>query len=185
MKMKTKIAMLLVLFAACGLVILPGCLQPPEGTVFVDTDGDGVFDALAPDADGDGKADLDEKGEPKIIEGSKGYRTAEAIDAVLPIVLTTIGTILGGGGLAAGLLAGGAAWKKSKLARIVMNLVMSIQAGREELKTTPKMQAALAIVDKMLKTAQSPETEAMVMDVKKVIKAAKDAKVAEADAEAA
>ncbi len=178
MKMRSKLLMRLVLVALSALVMLPGCPQAPAGTVLIDTDGDGNYDALARDDDGDGKPDLDKDGQPKIVKGSKGYKIAETIDAVLPIVLTTVGTILSGGALSAGLLAGGAAWKKAKFARLGMNLVMSVQAARDNLKKTPEMKAALKIVNEALDAVQSPETQAMVTEVKKVVKAAKDAKAA-------
>lgn len=189
MNRKLKFVMLLVLFAAGTMLLcVPGCRKPPEGTVLIDFDGDGQLDALARDADRDGKPDLDEDGVPQIIAGSKVYKAAEAVDVVLPTLLTVVGALAGGGGLSAVLIILGAAWKKMKLGRNIANLVMSVQAAREKLAETPNMKTALKIVDEMLSAVQDPETEAMVRQIKKAITAARQAKgdpIAKALAEAA
>lgn len=172
MKLKSKIAMLLLLFAAAIVLIVPGCAKVPA-SVMIDTDGDGKVDALALDADRDGVADLDGAGNPKILAGPKTQNIVDTADAFGPTILTVVGALAGGGSLGAILIAVAAAWKKAKFARIIMNLVMSVQAVRMKLADTPKMTAALEIVDEMLRTVQDPETEAMVREIKAAIMAAK------------
>lgn len=154
------------ILSICALLILgglmaaiTGCMHPPEGTVFIDFDGDDKVDALAVDANKDGVPDLDADGNPKIVAGSEGYKIAEGADSVVPQVLMWLGGVIG----VPVLVGVGAAWKGSRFGRVLMNTVMSVQAARRRLKDEGNS-AALAIVDEALST-QAADT---VKEIRKI-----------------
>lgn len=150
-----------LLVSALCLMALPGCINPPTGTVFIDTDGDGRVDALAWDRNRDGIPDKDAEGKPDILAESKGYVAAETADAILPQALMALG-----GALGVPILVGvGAAWKGARFGRIFMNTVMSIQVARQRLKDKGSIEA-LAMLDETLEAAQTEKTIAMVKEVK-------------------
>ena len=156
---------ILILIAAVvamllAMIFIPGCLNPPIGTVFIDVDGDGRIDALAQDLDHDGLPDLDANGHAMIIAGSQGYGVAERIDEISPGILGAIGGLLG-----LPVLVGiGAAWKGARFARIFQNTIMSVQMARKALKDLD-MTGALAVVDAAL-NEQPQATQAAVEKAK-------------------
>lgn len=152
-----------------GIGCLPGCINPPEGTVFVDLNGDGTVDALAADVNQDGVPDTDAGGRVLVIPGSEGYKTAEAVDSIVPEILMWTGAAFG-----IPVLVGiGAAWKGSRWGRIFMNTVMSVQKAREDLKEwkAPNAEEALAVVDKALEEVQRqyPQTKNEVLKTKEAL----------------
>jgi hypothetical protein len=167
--------MMVVLFCILpvGLLItmvgVSGCVNPPTGTVYIDTNGDGQPDALAWDRNGDGQPDaIPGTTQPAIVPGSQHYATAEKIDSGAPVALGGLAGILtmcGLGGVGAVVGAVGAAWKGSKFARAVTNLVMSIQVARQATKDAGGL-PALAVVDDALRQVQDPSTIALVTAVK-------------------
>ncbi len=166
MKKWTIILLIGLLCTSMTCFLASGCFNPPTGTVLIDTNGDGIGDALAIDADEDGEPDLDEDGNPLIVEDSKKwYAAGEAADAIGPALLTTIGGLLG-----VPLLIGvGAVWKGTKWGRIVANTVMSVQAAREALSKRGKTGAEyLKVVDDALFEAQKqyPKTKAAIKKIK-------------------
>ena len=159
----------------CAIVILlvAGCVNPPEGTILIDTDANLTYDALAWDRDNDGVADLTPEGALDIVAGSGGYAVAEQIDAVAPSALLTSSTIttLFGGGAVGAILAGlGAWWKTAKPSRMLMNLIMAVQTARQKVKDEGGLEV-LTVLDDALATS-GPETAKVVRDLKKKLEIA-------------
>lgn len=143
-----------ILAMSCVMAAVPGCLNPPAGTVYIDTNGDGVPDALAVDENRDGVPDADADGKPLIVEGSaKYYKPAAAADSVMPTILAVAGGLAG-----IPVLTGiGAAWKGARFGRIFANTVMSIQAARQKLKDKG-LKDALDVLDETLDETQTQAT---------------------------
>ena len=161
----------LLLLLAVLLIALPfACGKSPVGTVWIDTDGNGIADALAVDADKDGQPDLDESGNFKIVQGTPSKKTVEAFhkaDDWASGIFSTAGNVAGtlGGGFVGAILIGlAAAWRSNKFGRIFLNTVTTVQAARKRLKAQG-LGDALEIVDEAL-SDQLPETIKMVKDVK-------------------
>lgn len=159
-----KLMVVLVLAAGGAGVVMsvPSCVEPPDGTMLIDTNNDLVKETLVLDADKDGVPDLDDEG--KVIPvNAELYKKAAGVDDVLPPVLTAAGTILGGlGGVV--LTAIGAAWRQSRFARTYANTVTHIQMGRQRLQDQG-LEGALAVMDEAL-GSQAPATIKEVAKIK-------------------
>jgi len=156
--MKVRWCFLVTVFV--GLIFVAGCVSPPEGTMFVDLEGNGI-EVLVQDADKDGVPDVDAAG--NVIPVSYGvYKGADIVDSTVPTVLGAIGTIFG-----APLLVGvGAWWHKARAGRLVANLIASVQAGRAKLKTQTNGEVLLEAFDKALEDIQDPQTILLVKELK-------------------
>lgn len=141
--------------------LLTGCWSTPPNTITIDVDGDGQVDALAQDADGDGIPDLDSEGVPIILPGSEHYRLTGTVDNAAPSLLTALGAILGVPLVGAI----GAFWGRAKPARMISNLISSVQYARQKLQDEGG-DGLLDAFDEMLEKAQSPELQEMVAKIK-------------------
>ncbi len=165
--MNAKQGMALVAAGMIGLLLLlllmtQGCLKPPDGMMYFDSDGDGKTDSLAYDRNSDGEADLDDEGKPEIVPGSSGYRTAQRVDAIGPGAIAWIGSLFG----MPALVGIGWAWRRAKWGRIFMNTVMSVQQARQVLQQVHSPDAAAQLVDEALRNKQTAETYAAIKKIK-------------------
>lgn len=162
---KTHWAGLLVVSLAAAMILavallVGGCINPPEGTLGIDTDGDGIMDTLVVDADKDGKPDLDPNGNPMPLKDvSKYYKPASIIDRIVPDTLLGLSAWFGIPLLGAV----GAAWKGSKWAKMVANLVLAIQAVRNK---TNGGKVSLNQIDAILKKIETQPTADAVAKIK-------------------
>lgn len=167
MKPVLALSLLISLFL---LLSLSSCATPPAGTVWLDTDNNGVADSLALDADKNGIPDADANGQVMLVSGTPSKKTVEAAeraDEYGPTVLGTAGGIampLGGGLVGAILMGIAAAWRNAKFGRIFLNTVTTIQNARRKLMAEGAG-AGLQLLDDAL-SQQLPETMKMVADVK-------------------
>ncbi len=159
MKRNLTIGMLLV---SCVFFVALGCayLSPPIETVPVDTDGDGVNDALAVDANNDGVPDTDAQG--NILIDSRAQRNRMVGKAAEGIVGegTLLWTLLGGGGVAAAALA---LAKKHKLFQVLADTITSVQNVRDKAKKGEPL--TLKDIDEIL-SGQSFATRQAIKKVK-------------------
>ena len=153
------------------LFVIGGCNKPPVGTVWVDTDNNGLRDMLVVDKDADGQPDIDEAGNMLPIDTGltkKQVEMADKLDKTGPDVLAAAGgitTALGGGIIGVILTGLGALWRNAKIGRQVTNLIATVQAGRSALANKDKG-TALKLLDDAL-SKQLPETVKMVAEVKR------------------
>ncbi len=153
--------LLLCVLLACAILFTSGCVNPPPDTIPVDQNGDGQVDFLSLDTDGDGLADLGPDGEPLIVPNSQHYSTASTTDKVAPEILAWVGAFFG-----INIVAGiGAWWKLAKPAKLLMNLVMSIQAGRQQLKDSGDI-TGLKVFDAVQRQLQLPGLITLIMGIK-------------------
>ena len=162
---------------ACGGCETFSQFEPEPGTVLVDTDANGVADAVGVDADKDGAVDLTEDGTPILdAEATASYRAWQtknvAANTAVDAGAATGDVLLFGGipvlGLAAGALK---LWLSNrKKSAIQRNVVASVQAGRQvlgNLETTGTVPVGtLGKVDAAIRAVQDTVTQIEVKRVK-------------------
>ena len=158
----------LVTLFVLGLVGLSagivGCFNPPQKTMWLDTDLDGTPDILAVDANEDGIADEDEAGNPILAltpEEMKKYQAILASDKYGPEALALSGGLFG----LPILVAIGGIWRSVKFGRVLTNTILSIQNARSVLKAQgPK--GSLEILDAALDQGQVQGTRDAIEAIK-------------------
>ena len=147
-----------------GMVGVAGCFNPPQRTIWVDTNLDGSPDILAVDANEDGIADEDEAGNPILAlspEEMKKYQALLASDKYGPEALA-----LGGGLFGLPLLVAiGGIWKSVKFGRVLTNTILSIQQARATLKKYGPT-GSLEVLDGALSEGQVQGTRDAIAAVK-------------------
>lgn len=150
-------SILILTAIALSLLVFTSCETPVKTVPYTDDQGN---EFLAYDADEDGQPDLNEAGQVLVIPLSEHAKYADMTDNVIPGLLTTIG--LSAGIPILGVI--GAFWQKWKLGRSAMNIIATIQAGRQRLKDGG-FDEALNVIDETL-GEQTKETTKFVRDVK-------------------
>lgn len=153
MKRLTMILLFVMLLPAAN-----GCIHPPKGTTWLDVDGQTML--VMADEDGNPIRDP-ATGEYLIVADGKYVKTVDAADSLGSTLLITLGAIAGFP-IAVGI---GSVWKGARFGRLILNLVLSVQAARQALKDKG-MAEALEVVNDSLSEEQIDATRDLVDKLK-------------------